>query len=48
MVELLCGTDAQKWDSAAELSEQALRARINLWTAVIQAFEQRHSAPATA
>ena len=48
MVELLCGTDAQKWESAAELSEQALRARINLWTAVMQAFEQRHSAPVTA
>jgi len=48
MVDILCGTDLEKWESAAALSEQALRARINLWTSVIQAFEQRHSAPATA
>jgi polyhydroxyalkanoate synthesis regulator protein len=48
MVELLCGSDSEKWKGAAERSEQALRARINLWTAVMQAFEQRHSAPAIA
>ncbi len=48
MVELLCGSDSEKWKGAAERSEQALRARINLWTAVMQGFEQRHSAPAIA
>ena len=48
MVELLCGSDSEKWKGAVERSEQALRARINLWTAVMQAFEQRHSAPAIA
>jgi hypothetical protein len=43
MVELLCGESEAKWQSAAELSEKALRARIDLWTAVMQEFDSRHS-----
>src|SRR6056300_1574652 len=48
MVELLCGEDSVKWKSATVLSEKALRARIELWTAVMQEFDARHSSTPTA
>lgn len=47
MVELLCGEDSVKWKSATVLSEKALRARIELWTAVMQEFDARHSSTPT-
>lgn len=48
MVELLCGTNAAKWEQAALSSKAALQSRIGLWTAVMAEFEAKHSALETA
>ncbi len=39
MVEELCGSDASKWEAAARSSQVALKARIALWTSVVQAYD---------
>jgi hypothetical protein len=36
MVADICGTDATKWREAAEAAEDALRARLALWDAVVE------------
>ncbi len=35
MVTDICGADAQRWDEAGAAAEQALRARIALWDAIV-------------
>ena len=48
MVELLCGTNEEKWKQAAFSSQVALQARIELWKAVMAEVDVKHSALETA